>query len=135
MIRRLVLLLSFSLLAAPAYAASQETAPTASLFFTPDESRQIEAARARTAPRAAHDWLQIDAILYTSPDAWTVWAQGERWTPATSSPRLQLLAVTPTSVTLNLHPAPDAPPRTLTLKPHQAYQISTGRILERGSEE
>jgi hypothetical protein len=102
--------------------------PASSLFFTPDESKQIDALAARKAP--AHSDIHLGAVMYYGPGDWTLWLQGERWTPMTQHGDLRVLEVEPGEVRLALVTAPDMPPREITLHSNQTYEVATGKIVE-----
>lgn len=122
------LFLGLVLLAVPARAA--ETG-NGSLFFTSDETRAIEEAVRRAPPTRAGNAagvVHVGAILYYGPERWTVWLQGERWTPATRRDGLAILAVNAESVRLSVTPAPGTPPATVTLRPWQSWNFLTGKV-------
>lgn len=121
----------FLIVSFQAFAATD--VPANSLFFTPDETKQIEALAAKQLQNRAgapHPDIHLGAVMYYGPGNWTLWLQGERWTPATNRADLRVLDVEPGEVRLALTTVPDMPPREITLRPHQTYQIATGKIVE-----
>jgi hypothetical protein len=102
-----------------------------SLFFTAQESREAEKLAAKVAPAGQGD-ISLGAILYYAPDDWAIWVQGERWTPQTARPDLQVLGVGADEVRLLWRGDGDKgqiAERIIILHPHQTYQIATGQIL------
>lgn len=112
----------------------QARAAETSLFFTPDEQTRIEAEirseAAQPARRSKHI-LELDSILYFGPQRWTIWLQGQRYTPESQSEALTILQVTAEAVTLRLRLAGGQEERTITLRAHQGVNILTGEIVEK----
>ncbi len=131
------LLAVLSLLLLPSPATAQ-----ASLFFTPEETQAI-ASLAQTEPRKSEQSaspgygdISLDAILYYGPHDWTIWLQGEPWTPATNRPGLRILKVSPDRVTLKRTTGePPTPSFKITLKPHQLWKAGTEEISENADAE
>ena len=115
--------------AAPARAAEM---PVASLFFTPAQIEQIEAPPPTTAPMPTPPPadIHLGAVLYYGPGDWTLWIDGEKWTPDTRRADLQIVEVTPDEVHLDWLKAPNDPARAITLRPYQTYQVATGGVVE-----
>jgi hypothetical protein len=108
-----------------------QTAP--SLFFNGGELTRIEAeiaGKERPAPETAQDTVTLGAIVYYGPKNWAVWLQGERWTPATKHPELQILDVKPGLVRATYSPPNGAKKSTISLKPYQTFHAATGKITE-----
>ncbi|MDD5585947.1 MAG: hypothetical protein PHY92_03195 [Alphaproteobacteria bacterium] len=133
-IHALVLASVFSFLS-PVLAQTPPQAATPSLFFNSEELNRIEAAVNKTEPNgdaAKQEAVTLGAVVYYGPKNWTVWLQGERWTPATKRPDLQILDVKPDLVRLAFAPQNGAKKREITLRPYQSFQPDTGQILEGG---
>ena len=82
------------------FATSANAAPpTISLFLTPQESREAATQAAKSAPAGQGD-ISLGAILFFAPNDWTLWLQGERWTPETSRQNLRIISVTADEVRL-----------------------------------
>ncbi len=124
----------FFLLAPPVADAAQNAGSfPVSLFFDDGEQRQIAGETRKAGLKPSGNGLHLGALVYYGPDNWTVWLQGERWTPATTRPGLQIRDVTPDHVRLSVASWGDDAPRDITLKPYQTYDPITGQIRE-GSE-
>src|SRR5262249_15473692 len=80
-------------------AASAQAADTSSVFFTPAEIAKIEAPG--SAPQTLSD-IHLGAILYYGANRWSIWLDGERWSPITRRADLQILDVEPEHVMLRL---------------------------------
>ncbi|NTU76613.1 MAG: hypothetical protein HGA90_02180 [Alphaproteobacteria bacterium] len=109
-------------------------ATPSSLFFGDDEIDKIEDEVDKAAPQRpalGGETLRLDAILYTSPESWTVWLQGERWTPATTRPSLRIVSVSPREVEIELTPLLEEEPQRTVLQPNQAVNLLTGQIAGR----
>jgi hypothetical protein len=121
------LMLMAILFAFPAFAQGEELPPR-SLFLTPQEVHEAR-ARAQMALPAGKGDIHLGAVLYFGPHDWTVWLQGEKWTPETVREDLEILEVMPTEVRVSWR-NPEAPePLELALKPNQSYRIATGKIV------
>ena len=117
------------LLTAPA--SAKDALPSASLFFTPQESREAAALAAKSSPTGQGD-ITLSAIMYYAPNDWTVWIQGERWTPQTSREDLHILDVRSDQVRLLWRgdgAKGAASEKEITLRANQTYQISSGKII------
>jgi len=112
----------------PFLCCAQENIPQTSLFFTPQETYDASHEARKIAPAGKGD-LRLDAIIYYGDNDWTLWLQGERWTPDTIRENIKILRVTPTEATFDWKEGVTAPPQKITLKPNQYYQISTGKII------
>ncbi len=73
--------------------------------------------------------IHLGAVIYYAPNDWTLWLQGEKWTPETSREDLRVLAVTVDEVRLSWQGEDDAPPREIILRPNQSYQIATESVI------
>lgn len=109
------LLLALLLTVTPAMA--EEDSP--SLFFSPEEAHRL-AASAPEKPEAPRR-LRLDSLLYMGPGRWTVWLQGEKWTPQTKRADLRLVAVTADSVRLSYQPPGQNTPQEIVLRPGQTW--------------
>lgn len=119
------------ILAVPAPLQAQDAA--ASLFYSPQEIWQIETALRREQPALltqAKHVLHCGSLVYVGPDQWTVWLQGEKWTPQTDRPNLHILSVTPDSVRLSILMRGEKEPREVTLRPNQSLNLLTGAVME-----
>jgi len=104
-----------------------------SVFFTGKEAKKIERAVQRASlkpPALTFDTIELGAVLYYGPGQWTVWLQGERWTPKTSHPYVRILNVEADRVRLSVTPFAGEAPREITLRPHQNYQVLRDLIVE-----
>jgi hypothetical protein len=106
---------------------AEELLPTASLFLTPQELYEAEML-ARKLPPAPEGDIHLGAVLYYSPDDWTLWLQGEKWTPETVRGDLRVLEVTEDGVRL-MWRDDKRQEHEITLKPNQSYQIATGKVI------
>ena len=113
-----------------ATAAYADDTPSSSLFFSADESKQVESLVSKMSPTKSADDVHLGAVLYYGPDKWVLWLQGKRWTPETDSADMHVLRVQPGEVRLALIEPSDINVRNITLKPHQTYQVATGKIVE-----
>ncbi len=113
--------------------------PATSLFFTAEEVQAIKASETATPYEVDHAQandgmprtIYLDAVMYYGPEDWTLWLQGERWTPHTRRSGLDVVSVLPSGdVRLSLQDTPNAAPRVITLRAHQAYNFATGKISE-----
>ena len=119
------------LLTMPVHAGN--ISPRPSLFFTPQEEASIETAVRREQPKLlgqAKHVLHCGSIMYIDETRWTIWLQGERWTPEMKRPNLHVIAVTPYAVRLSLVMAGETSKREVTLRPHQSLNLLTGDIIE-----
>ncbi len=116
------------LLATPAFAAENNAPPPASLFFTPSETHEAERLAAHEAPTGAGD-IRLGAIMYYGPQDWSLWLQGEKWTPETSRDDLHILQVSPNDVHLSWRDDEKGETHLITLHPNESYQIATGKTI------
>ena len=67
-----------------------------SLFFNPEEEDQIQKVHQRQ-PSALHhtSHLQLNAILFTDKNNWTIWINGQKITPTNPSMYLVIKKVSP----------------------------------------
>ena len=63
--------------------ASENGVPQVSLFFTPQETYEASMLARRAPPERKGD-IHLGAVLYYGKDDWTLWLQGEKWTPTSS---------------------------------------------------
>ena len=107
----------------PSYASS--------LFFTPQESTQIQQAirNNRQAANAKHI-IHMGSLLYFNQDHWVVWLRGKKWTPQTKPNSLTIHEVTADSVKLTIKHPVLPHPKTVTLHPHQSFNLLNGKIIE-----
>ncbi|MDX2028648.1 MAG: hypothetical protein SFW62_08435 [Alphaproteobacteria bacterium] len=102
-----------------------------SLFFTPEEAKQIEVlAEQRAREDASGSDIHLGAVMYYGPQDWTLWLRGEAWTPATERADLRVLDVGPGEAKLAWTDTSNAEVQEITLRPHQTYQTLTGKIIE-----
>ncbi len=102
-----------------------------SLFFTPKEMAKIKYAvqRNRNAGHAKH-LIHMGSLIYFGEDRWVIWLLGRKWTPETKSRSITIQYVTPDSAKLTIkHPVLPRP-RTITLHPHQSFNLLTGKVIE-----
>jgi hypothetical protein len=122
----------FILLAAvtvtPSQAQESSGRPQTSLFFTPQEAHDAETLAQRISPPGRGD-IRLGAVLYYGPEDWTLWLQGEKWTPGTSRDDLQVLEVTASFVRLSWKEEDGASPIEFSLKPNQSFQIATRKVI------
>lgn len=127
--------LSAFLLIAAIHPARANELPTHSLFFTPEESKTIDALANKDGKKTATQAdIHLGAIMYYGPDDWTLWLQGERWTPATVHDGMRILTVEPNQVKLQLSNAANTSSQEVTLRPYQTFHMATGQIIEGASE-
>lgn len=125
--------LSFAAIAAllicfPASAAEEIAPPQASLFFTPQEAHEAEMLAQKLTPAGQGD-IHLGAVMYYGPHDWTLWLQGEKWTPETTRNNLHVLNVTANDVRLSWQDESNSAVHEITLRPNQAYQIATGKVI------
>ena len=86
------------------FSAQASDTPRTSLFFTQDEQRAIDKLNHPTEPTAPPSHLTLGAVMYYGPRDWSVWLQGERWTPDTPDHGdLHIVSVTPDTVRVAYH--------------------------------
>ncbi len=119
------------LLCTSVHATESEALPKTSLFFSEDETRQIEVLSAKIKPpKNDGSGIHLGAVIYYGPENWTLWLQGAKWTPATDRPDLHVVSVTPSNVQLSWQRNAKAPLQEITLHPYQTYHIMSGRVVE-----
>jgi hypothetical protein len=128
MMRSFFLFILIACYFSPAFAEDGNGAPQASLFFTPQEAHEAEVLAQRLAPAGVGD-IRLGAVMYYGPDDWTLWLQGEKWTPETSRDDLRVLEVTEDAVRLWWRNEDDATEHEITLRPNESFQIATGKII------
>jgi hypothetical protein len=129
--KKMMMGLLFCCMTQTAYA---EDVPVPSLFFTSEETRQVEAlAVTANHPETAPGDIQLGAVFYYAPDNWVLWMQGKKFTPQTHRSDIDIVSVTPDEVRFNYRPELGDSPRDITLKPHQVFQLSTGKVVEASS--
>ncbi|MDD3287758.1 MAG: hypothetical protein PHX43_01960 [Alphaproteobacteria bacterium] len=104
-----------------------------SIFFTDQELSEIDAitAAARMGnPDSAADRVHLGAIIYSGPNNWRVWLQGNIWTPETNNQNVRIIDVTPQQVRISLASPDNGPSKEITLRPHQTYIISIDQTIE-----
>lgn len=112
-------------------AASAQAAP--SLFFTEEETAAIEEDLARHAQDfRARDagLLSLESVVFYAPDRWTLWIDGEKWTPETRKEGLEIVDVAPDQAQLRVSPPRSGVPRLAVLRAHQSLDLATGDIAE-----
>jgi len=120
------LALSFS---SPAQTEETPHLPT-SLFFTNEEMEIIESIAAKNPPQNTapeRGAISLGAIVYSGPDNWTIWLQGERWTPSTKHPFINLKSVEFDKVHFSVE-QPGGGAREIILRPYETYHPLTGEI-------
>jgi len=115
-----------ALISFPAYALENDALPSTSLFFTTQEIFEASVQAHRVSFQKP-DEIRLGAVFYYAPGDWTLWLQGEKWTPDTSRGNLRVLDVTADSVRIAVK-GPDGTETDIALKPNQAYDIKTGNI-------
>jgi hypothetical protein len=108
--------------------AETSAVPQTSLFFTPQEARDAELQAAKSAPVGEGD-ISLGAVMYYGQDDWSLWLRGEHWTPETSHDDLRVISVTADEVHLSWREEAGGAEREITLRPHQTFQIATGKII------
>ncbi|MDD4615829.1 MAG: hypothetical protein PHW76_01750 [Alphaproteobacteria bacterium] len=111
-----------------AFAQDSDRPPQASLFLTPQEEHEAEMLARRLSPPGKGD-LHLGAVLYYGPEDWTLWLQGEKWTPSTRREGIKILEVGESAVRILWTNPEDNAPLEVTLHPNEAYQIATGKII------
>ncbi|MDD3182025.1 MAG: hypothetical protein PHD48_04375 [Alphaproteobacteria bacterium] len=111
--------------------AAQARAP--SLFFTQEERLRIDEEVRKNPPDAAvraKHLLHLSTILFFGTDDWSIWLQGEKWTPATDKPDIHILAVTPDEVHLSVKLHSGRIIEHVLLRPHQSLNLLNGQVIE-----
>ncbi len=107
--------------------------PFPSLFFTENEAKQIEDKLQKKDVQDVEledKTVHLGAVLYYGPNHWTIWLQGERWTPKTSRPDLHIVEAAKDHIKVSVKSQNGEKPRLITLRPHQTYHLRTGQITE-----
>jgi hypothetical protein len=124
--------------AVPALATDEYVA---SVFFTPDEMAKIATPQVPKAPDLVPlTDIHLGAVFYYGPNDWTVWINGEKWTPQIRRPELSIIDLRPLQNSprqekgLELlvqlpRPSPTGA-QVIALKPYQTWQAATGKIVE-----
>ena len=97
------------------------------LFFGLDEKAEEQPA---AAPEARPVVLHFSAIMYISPRIWTVWLNGQRFSPDRWPEHVEALGVERDSIELTLRVTEGAAPVTVRLRPNQTYIVATGEVVE-----
>ncbi len=125
----------------PGRAAAGGSAPwsgATGLFHSfADEAALVDAMAeppALAAPRAMPADLDLQAIVYVSPQNWVVWINGRAWRAGDANDSLRILKVTPQEVRLTVdHGDPSASLPVIVLRPMQTYLAATGEVSDRSS--
>jgi|GEM_PF-5184319 len=98
-----------------------------SLFFTDEEVILVEGILAKSSGQDINphsNSITLGAILFYGPGNWTVWLQGEKWTPSTRRSEIKILGVAPDHVRLSVESKDKATRKEIRLSPHQTYVFS-----------
>lgn len=124
----------YLLVSAECFAYPAEKEAPVSLFFTNKEMEQIESLAAKTPDQTlAPDRFSVSlgAVIYASPSDWTIWLQGERWTPTTAHSFISVKEVDFNRVKLSLLlPGGEGSPKEITLRPYETYDPLTDRVTK-----
>lgn len=112
----------------PALVCAKDEPP--SLFFSPEEVQRIELEMEPHLPELTTNMARLDSILYFSPKKWTVWLQGEKWTPETRKPHMRIVKVSSEDVRLAFIPTGEKEEKEITLRPAQSFDPMTGLVSE-----
>ncbi len=83
---------------------------------------------------AAHRVIRISGVVYRAPGDWVVWMNGQKVTPGNLLPQILDISVRDSSnVSLKWYDAGLKKVISITLRPQQVYDITTGILLP-GSE-
>lgn len=136
-----------------ARAEATDGVEAASLLFSADEKRAIEAALALRPPENPHmpdggkaqqlqvpddqpSWrierLHLSALIYYGPRNWTLWFGGRQVRQGAAPPYMTNLSVTANYVDMSVAPRPGAIPIPVRLRPNQTFLIDQLRIAEGG---
>ncbi len=106
-----------------------------SLFFSREEISAIQRAllgvdtlKDDGAPKAPRV-LSLSGMLYNSPDNWVIWLNGNRITPERLLPEILDITVDDSLVHLKWFDYVINDAISITLRPHQIYDIETGILL------
>jgi hypothetical protein len=115
---------------------------TGSFFFTPLEMIAIQQALAGRVVKNStiqgengtvippHRVIRVSGVLYRSPSDWVVWMNNEKVTPGNLLPEIVDISVKPSSkVSLEWYDIGLNQVLSITLRPHQTYDITTGILL------
>ncbi len=134
--------------AAPAVALTdvEKNAPfTGSFFFTRDQIADVKKAQAGRPPVTAdngdisgaleqlippHRVISLSGVFYRSPKDWVVWVNGEKVTPKKLMPEIVDISVEKNSkVHLKWYDEGLKSTLSITMRPHQTYDIGAGVLL------
>ncbi|MFA5041240.1 MAG: hypothetical protein WC464_06380 [Bdellovibrionales bacterium] len=127
MIKQYLLILLSLLWITPAYAL-ESSVPQVSLFLTPQETFEASMLARRLPPERKGE-IHLGAVLYYGQDDWTLWLQGQKWTPETIRSDIRILEVTANDVRLSIREEHGTDEKIITLKPNQSFEIATGKII------
>lgn len=113
--------------------AEQNDSNYSSLFFSPDELKQIETETQNKFGKEDPNTIHLGAILFYSPGKWAVWLQGERWTPVTNYPNLHIIDVNSEMVRLSVTSEIDGTNKEVILRPNQSYNLFSDKVSEGGN--
>ena len=108
--------------------AKADAIPLHSLFLSQEDMNKANRLAAQTRPAGTGD-IRLGALMYYAPDDWSLWLQGEKWTPQTRRDDLRILEVTSSDVQIAWRDD-DNQEHSIRLKPNQSYQIATGLIID-----
>jgi hypothetical protein len=113
-----------------------------SFFLTPLEITAIQRALGGRVMKAstlgaeggavipAHRVIRVSGVLYRSPADWVVWMNNEKVTPGNLLPEIVDISVKSSSkVSLQWYDVGLNQVLSITLRPHQTYDITTGVLL------
>jgi len=129
--------------AAPGLTPEELNKPfTGSFFLTPLEITAIQRALSGRVMKAstlgaeggavipAHRVIRVSGVLYRSPADWVVWMNNEKVTPGNLLPEIVDISVKSSSkVSLQWYDVGLNQVLSITLRPHQTYDITTGVLL------
>ena len=128
--------------AAPAVPAIDLTAPFAdSLFFSPAERVALRSAvvgkvtgtaalnAGSTINIPAKRVIMLSGVYYKSSTDWVVWINGQKMTPKSLLPEVMDVSVRDDKVSLKWFDIGLNDVISITLRPHQTYDIVTGVLL------
>ena len=113
-----ILTISIFLLACTPLSVFAQERNINSIFFS--DAEIIEAEKLSNIPDSYNsDTITLKAILFISPDDWSVWIGPHKFTPEFSTDWFKILEVTPDSVAISVNN------KIITLSPKQSYKISS----------